>query len=78
MRKIVAVAIVAEPRLFFAQFYISCFTSAVNGVVMPLFSVVFSNMINVFYGIDNSVMQHGSLKYMGAFLGIGVGSFIVS
>ncbi len=56
----------------------ACLASAVNGVIMPLFSVVFSNMINVFYGIDNAVMQHEAIKYLIIFIAIGIGSFIVS
>lgn len=59
------------------QFFLACFASAVNGVVMPLFSVVFSNMINVFYGDDPESMKKESIKYLIAFMGIGVGSFLV-
>jgi large-conductance mechanosensitive channel len=60
------------------QFVVSCIAAGVNGVIMPLFSVVFSNMINVFYCFDNGKMQQQAIVYMGAFIGIGVGSFIVS
>lgn len=57
-------------------FVLACCAAAVNGVIMPLFSVVFSNMIGVFYGFHDASMQKQAITYLCMFMGIGVGSFL--
>ena len=66
-----------RPELFILV--LAIIGSACNGTVMPMFSIIFSDMTQVFYlpPAHEDEMRARSIKFLLAFVGIGVGSLIM-
>eukprot|EP00002_Diphylleia_rotans_P014621 TRINITY_DN2848_c0_g1_i8.p1 TRINITY_DN2848_c0_g1~~TRINITY_DN2848_c0_g1_i8.p1 ORF type:complete len:1149 (-),score=251.56 TRINITY_DN2848_c0_g1_i8:291-3737(-) len=63
-----------KPDLGWAIFGV--LNAAVNGCIMPLYSLAFTEMTNTFYHTKNEDIRNGAALWSGVFVAIGVGSFI--
>jgi len=54
---------------------LGCFASIVLGVVNPIFSILFSEMVNLFYQ-PAATIEHEVWKWVVGFVSIGVGMFV--
>jgi ATP-binding cassette subfamily B (MDR/TAP) protein 1 len=54
------------------------FGAAVSGVVQPVFAIIYSEMIGIFFNPNDAFMKTESNKYIGAFFAIAIGHLIAT